>query len=160
MNLYGVWLPMRDADPRGFGHYMKHYSSRKARLGREHKRWQRSGRRYIGNGEHIALITLDGLATWAWRRQDFRKDDNAGIECSIFRNTGPCPSSGLVDAATAWAHERWPGYPLFTICTATLTRGGKRLIRWGECFWHAGWKLMHVEGLRFCWALEWSEANP
>lgn len=150
----GPWFFIRDADPRGFGHYMKHYSSRKARLGREHKRFGPNGRRYIGNGEHIALLTLNGLAHFSWRLQVFRKDSQTGVECNIFRNVGPCPSSWLIVEAVKVARAKWPSVRRgFSYCTATFSRGMKRLIRWGECFWHAGWELVEVKGLRFCWAV-------
>ena len=130
-----IWLPIRDADPRGFGHYMRHYSSKKARAGREHKRWQFNGRRYIGNGEHLSLLTVDGTAHFAWRWQKFRKDEQTGIECCIFRNEGPHLSSDLIREADSVAWERWPGVRHFTFVDPAEIRSTNP----GYCFLMAGW---------------------
>lgn len=105
---------MRDADARAFGLYMRHYSSKKGRAKHPHKRWGLNGRRFIGSGEHLLLLTVDGRAVFGWRRQDLRLDQQTGIECCIFRNEGVERSSDLIREADAMAFERWPGRRHFT----------------------------------------------
>ena len=145
------WLPIRDGDPRGFGLYMRHYSARKSRAGKPHIRFQKSGRRWMGNGEHIGLLTQDGTATFAWRKQVYRKDGQTGVECSIFRNEGPLLSSCLIREAEKWAYRRWPNERLFSYCLPTVARGGHRLIRWGQCFLEAGWLPVANDGDKMLW---------
>lgn len=149
------WLPIRDGDPRGLGHYLAHYSSRKARRSRPWLNLWPNRRRWIGNGEHMALLTVDGLAHFAWRKQEIRDDDQTGVECCIFRNTGPILSSDLIREADALAFERWPGERHFTFVDEAETRARRgKGHEAGYCFEMAGWTRLEERTQRGLVVLE------
>lgn len=156
-SLVTTWLPIRDADPRGFGHYMRHYSSKKVRAGRDFKRWRPNGRRYIGNGKHLSLLTVDCRAHIAWRLQRYRLDGQYGVECCIFRNESPTRSSDLIAEAVALAREVWPDERLFTYVDPKEVRRYNARHRnarpVGYCFAMAGWTPVPNVGAKWVWEL-------
>mgnify|MGYP001594648972 FL=1 len=149
----GYWVGVHDADPRAIALYERHYSNKKPG---EH----RSG--FLGRSERLVLMTLDGLALFAWRlvlppdcrrssffqrdKRSIRRDydgrppsryfgGQVGIMCSIFRNEGPVLSSTLILEAETLAWRRWPGQRLFTYVWDAKVKSPNP----GYCFKKASW---------------------
>ncbi len=91
---------------------------------------------FIGPGKKIVLMTDDGKALFAWRKAEFRRDGQTGVECCIFRNEGRVLSSELIKEACLWAWQRWPGERLFTYVNGRKVKSNNP----GYCFMMAGWK--------------------
>ena len=88
-------------------------------------------------GEHLLLMTTDGLSIFGWLYQTIeRRDKQNGVCCTIFRNEGTQLSSGLIAEAMELAWERWPGERLWTYVDATKIRSSNP----GYCFKQAGWE--------------------
>lgn len=133
----GHWLTVLPTDDRLRGLYMRHYSSAKAtmRRGRPTESW---GLRFVGPGECMPLLTVDGRAGFNWRLSRYRKDGQVGVECTLFRNEGTECSSELIREATARAWERWPGLRLFTFVDPREIASSNP----GFCFMEAGWRRL------------------
>ncbi len=97
----GVWLPVKDGDPRALGMYRRHYSRKRYRNGRR-------SQMFVGPGEKMVLLTPQADAVFVWKLERFRKDGQTGINCSIFRNEGSRLSSDLIREADKIAWNRWP----------------------------------------------------
>lgn len=135
------WFPIRDGDLRGLAMYLRHYSSKKSRALYSHVPPIGNHARFVGNGEHMVLMTPDCGALFAWRLQAFRKDSQTGIECTIFRNeaTGTLSSVLIVEACElAWG--RWPGRRLFTFVDPDQIASANP----GYCFKQAGFRYCGV----------------
>ena len=91
---------------------------------------------FIGPGKKVVLMTEDCKALFAWRKCEYRRDGQTGVECSIFRNEGRELSSELIKEACLWAWQRWPGERLFTYVNATRIKSKNP----GCCFKMAGWR--------------------
>lgn len=85
----------------------------------------------------MVLLTADCKALFAWQKSTIvRRDGQAGIRCSIFRNEGPILSSVLIQEACELAWQRWPGQRLYTyIAPAKIASPNP-----GYCFKMAGWR--------------------
>lgn len=91
----------------------------------------------FGPGEHVVLRTGDGNAVFVWRKYiDDTQPPQTGIECSLFRNEGPIPSSELIRQADAIADRCWAGERHYT----KVNPGAVRSSNPGFCFMAAGWR--------------------
>ena len=134
MNLLtdSFWFAVSDGDEHARYLYERHYSclNLKAR--------QRSPSRdlIVGPGEKMVLLTNDGLALFVWRK--FMSQDNqAGVNCAVFRNEGAGLSSEMILEAERLAWSRWSGERLYTY----INPGAIRSTNPGYCFKMAGWKV-------------------
>jgi len=82
------------------------------------------------------LMTLDKNALFVWRKNKFRRDDQVGVECTIFRNEGPMLSSDLIREAIKIARNKWPNERFFTYVNPSAIKSTDP----GHCFKQAGWK--------------------
>ena len=104
INLYGektTWLSVSD-----------HNLELRALADRHYSRKTKGAEKYIGPGEYLALITPEGKAGFIWRKTKFelRKDNQRGIECTLFRNEAQelYLSSYLILEAEKLALQKWP----------------------------------------------------
>lgn len=127
------WYSIRDGDPVGRFMVNKHYSARHYKDGRKPKL-------FVGPGEKMVLMTADSLALFVWRK--FISDDNQiGVNCAVFRNTGPTLSSILILEAEELAWNRWPGERLYTYVNSKKIQS----VNPGYCFKVAGWSACEVK---------------
>lgn len=95
----------------------------------------------IGPGAKLVLLSADGQALCAWRKEVFRRDGQAGVNCTIFRREGGEVASAMLGRARELAWGRWPGERLFTFvdpaCVPPTIRAGRPT--WGHCFYQDGW---------------------
>lgn len=129
------WQITSDGDSRLLGHYLAHYSSKKARVNMPPP-YYGAERLCIGPGQKMALLLPDNGAAFAWRRADYRDDGQEGIECTLFRNVSEVLSSELIREADTLAFQRWPGERHFTFVDPTEVRRKRDP---GRCFVRAGW---------------------
>lgn len=89
----------------------------------------------LGPGETILLRTAAGDAVFGWRK--FIDDSGQlGVNCAVFRNEGPTPSSLLVRQAVAVADHVWPRRRLYTYVSPKDVRSANS----GYCFLAAGFR--------------------
>jgi hypothetical protein len=123
----GKWRGVKDGNLCALDLYLRHYSARHYRDGRERKL-------FCGPGEKMVLLTIDGKALFVWRK--FVSDDGQkGINCAVFRNEGPFLSSDLIKEAVELAWKRWPGERLYTYVNPKKIRSTNP----GYCFICSGW---------------------
>tara|TARA_R100000687_G_C6413357_1_gene147467 strand:+ start:431 stop:916 length:486 start_codon:yes stop_codon:yes gene_type:complete len=138
--LDGNWGVVTQFDPRLVGLYLRHYSAKKALGGTPdyYKRVSRYRNGVVGPGENLCLLTVDGQAGWIWRREMMpRKDNQVGVNCSLFRNEGPLLSSDLVAEADDLARGRWPDVARhWTYVADSKIKSGNP----GYCYKMAGWR--------------------
>lgn len=132
------WIEVADGDTTLLALFRRHYSYKPRADGR------RKQGLAIGPGFKLALVTADGGAICAWRKEKHRLDGQDGVNCSIFRReSGPKASELLADARQrAW--EKWPGARLFTFVNPrhvkpTIRNRGHGYPIWGYCFYVDGW---------------------
>ena len=83
------------------------------------------------------LLTPGCDALFGWQHSTIaRKDGQAGVLCSVFRNEGQVLSSLLIKEACEWAWAKWPGERLFTYVNPAKIRSTNP----GYCFLLAGWE--------------------
>lgn len=127
------WCETKDGDPLAYALYRRHYSSAKNKRPKI--------RQFVGPGESLVLIGLDGDALFVWRRFiDLCIDERTGlpqqgVNCSVFRNESPALSSDMILDAQWLAWQRWPGERLYTTIDAQKVRSTNP----GYCFQMAGW---------------------
>lgn len=126
----GHWFPVSDGDSRALALMRRHYSFRDRRYIENGP----NGRKFMGPGEHMVLLAVDGTALFAWRKEQFRRDGQDGVNCSVFRNEGHALSSDLVREACELAWRRWPGERLYTYVNPQKIRSTNP----GYCFQRAG----------------------
>lgn len=124
------WLEIRDGDPRLRPFFERHYSARPKKA-RHYKNW----RRICPPGEHMILVTPQCDALFVWVKQQIRRDNQVGVNCSIFRNEGETLSSELISEAVELAWQRWPHERLFTYVDPRKIKSTNP----GYCFLQAGW---------------------
>jgi len=115
----------------------RHYSFQSYADGRRSNPSYRNRNLVVGPGEKCVYLTVDCLATWAWRK--FLDDSGQeGICNAFFHNEGPIRSSSLILEACTLAWQRWPGQRLYTYVDARAIQSPNP----GYCFKLAGWKLV------------------
>ncbi len=121
------WRPSKDGDPVGFALYRRHYSAK--------KNPRPKIRQFVGPGEKMVLIGVDGNALFAWRK--FIDDSGQkGVNCAVFRNESEHLSSEMIREAMVFAWDRWPGERLYTTVDAKAVKSSNP----GCCFIKAGWR--------------------
>ncbi len=121
------WSQIKDGNPEAYAIYRRHYSAA--------KNPRPKIRQFIGPGQKLALLGVDGDALFAWRK--FIDDSGqAGVNCAVFRNESQHRSSEMIREAMAIAWERWPGARLYTTVNAEKIRSTNP----GFCFLKAGWR--------------------
>jgi hypothetical protein len=121
------WERVSCVDPRCLEIFKRHYTYNPLR---------KNVPRFVGPGEEITLLSIDGKALFVWRKEKYRNDDQTGINCAVFRNEGDVLSSVLILQAEEIAWRRWPGERLFTFVNARKVESENP----GYCFKRAGWK--------------------
>jgi len=132
------WYGASRCDPRVVDLYSRHYSS--IRSNKNKGDWLRSG--ITAPGEQIVLLSSDSRALFVWLKQKYSADDQAGVNCAVFRNEGPFLSSMLIEEAEGIAWARWPGERLYTY----VDPGEIKSKNPGCCFKKCGWKTVKVNG--------------
>jgi hypothetical protein len=122
------WWLTRDGDLQARAIFQRHYSCSNSR--------PQNGQ-FVGPGEKMVLIGGDAEALFVWRKERFRRDQQEGVNCAVFRNEGRHRSSDLIREASELAHARWPGERLFTFVNASAIRSSNP----GCCFKRAGWRV-------------------
>lgn len=146
-NLY--WVQVNDGNRAAFQLFQRHYSYRKGRK-RDLNKHKKNGSRMIGPGETILLIGTDGKAIFAWKKQKYSQNGQAGINCTIFRNEHDAEekfylqSSDMILQAEEIAWARWPGERLFTY----VAPGKIKSTNPGCCYKKAGWKKCGITKAR------------
>jgi len=124
MMITGHWIAVKDGDPRAVAIFKRHYSCVNHKA--NHVRYG-----FSGKGESMVLITLRTDCLWCWR-----KVENEGINCSVFRNEGDIQSSELIMEADELAWQRWTNENRhYTYVNARKIKSRHP----GYCFLKAGW---------------------
>jgi hypothetical protein len=119
------WIETKDGDSFARQLADRHYS-----------RKTKGARLFVGPGEKLVMITPDYKALFVWRISRIRKDGQAGVECTIFRNEGNQLSSELIKEAVKRGRQRWPDEKrFFTYVKDSAVKG----VNPGYCFKKAGW---------------------
>lgn len=122
-----MWFEALDGNPRLRRLADKHYS-----------RVKPGTPLFVGPGRKLVLTTVNFDALFVWRSSVYRRDTEAGIECTIFRNESKHLSSDMIREACKWAWQRWPRERLFTYVDAAKVRSSNP----GCCFKKAGWRQL------------------
>lgn len=134
------WLEVLDGNATAAALYDRHYSRNPG---------SRGDLRFAGPGEKQVLLTPCARALFVWRKF-VSKDQQDGVNCSIFRNEGAGRSSDLIRAAMALGWARWPGLRFYTYVNARRVRSTNP----GCCFKAAGWRVCGVTKTRRLLVLE------
>lgn len=127
--LFGsIWVEVKDGNPSCRVIFDRHYS-------RRHYRDGRKPTIFVGPGYKMVLMTPCARALFVWRKF-ISRDDQVGINCSVFRNEGAGLASDLIREAMKLAWARWPGERLYTYVDPRKVKGNPP----GSCFRHAGWR--------------------
>lgn len=134
----GYWLSVKRTDERAYGLYRDHYSAKKNAPYRT-----KGNTNVTGSGETMVLLGVDCSALFVWLRNTVeRLDHQLGVNCAVFRNTGPQLSSTLIREADQLAWDRWTDEPRhFTYVDPTAIRRKRDP---GRCFIKAGWRKCGV----------------
>jgi len=127
------WYSVKDGDPRAYALYLRHYSQKRTLRQRLFAVGDQG--RFAGIGERMILLSSDESALFVWRIEKFRKDNQMGVNCSIFRNEGPTLSSELIREADDLAWQRWPDDRHWTYVNPSKIRS----VNPGACFKKAGY---------------------
>lgn len=129
------WMRVNDGDERAYRLFKRHYTYRE-RDGR-----LKNAKKFVGPGESVVLIKADDRggadALFVWRRQVYVKNDQHGVNCSIFRNESQIKSSVLLHQAEQIAKGLWPGERLFTYVNPKKVLSKNP----GYCFKVNGWRV-------------------
>ena len=128
------WIAVSDGDVRLRPFYERHYSSRRKKT-RHYDNW----RRICAPGEHLILLTPLCDALFVWVKEQIRKDEQKGVNCSVFRNEGIILSSILIKDAMKIAWQKWPHERLYTFVNSKKIKSNNP----GFCFIQAGWKRLN-----------------
>ena len=129
------WFAVKDGDHRAFSLMRDHYSYQPYSDGRRQDLSNHNRRLFVGPGEKMVLLTSDCLALFVWRKF-IDKSGQIGVNCAVFRNTGPHLSSELILDAELLAWQRWPGQRFYTYVNAKKIESANP----GYCFKCAGWQ--------------------
>ncbi len=119
------WIKTRDGDPKARELADRHYSRKK-----------KGAALFCGPGQKLVLVTPDYRALFVWRKAIYRKDNQVGVECTLFRNEGDILSSQLIKEAEEFAKQKWPGERFFTYVWGKKVKSSNP----GYCFVKAGWR--------------------
>jgi hypothetical protein len=127
--VFGTWQQSHRCDRRGLALFNRHYSARK------HAEDTRVD--FVGPAaDCLVLLSTEADALFVWRKTNFRKDMQTGIECAVFRNEGDRRSSDLIRDAVSIAMERWPDeHRFFTFVNPRKIKSANP----GYCFKRADW---------------------
>jgi hypothetical protein len=124
----GHWYSVKDGNAVALELYLRHYSARQYRDGRERKL-------FCGPGKKVVLLTdtHDGLCVW---RKFIDNSGQRGVNCAVFRNEGKYKSSGLIIEAVEIARRTWPHERFYTYVNSRKIKSTNP----GYCFMAAGWR--------------------
>ncbi len=132
------WIEVLDGNDTARDIFTRHYSFKADR-----RDGRRESKLIVGPGHKLLLVTADAGALCVWRREEYRFDGQAGVNCAVFRREGGGGASTLLLDAMRLAWARWPGERLFTFVdpreVAATIRAGRPT--WGHCFYQAGWRF-------------------
>ena len=130
------WMHMLDGDPSCRAIFDRHYSRYVYADGRRPKL-------FVGPGEKTVLMQADGRALCVWRKQEFTKNGQCGVNCAIYRNESERTASTMLKDAMRIAWDRWPSERLFTYVNPRKVEPTMERSRpvWGWCFYKAGWRF-------------------
>lgn len=123
------WTSVSDANELCYSIFQRHYTF-KERISSKNKK------RFVGPGERIILLSKEGNALFVWRKERYRRDNQIGANCAIFRNESKLLSSELIKEADEIAWNRWPGIRLYTFVNPVKIKSSNP----GYCFKMAGYK--------------------
>ncbi|MER8602812.1 hypothetical protein NKH48_03320 [Mesorhizobium sp. M1233] len=132
------WIEVIDGNDTARDIFKRHYSYRPRTGGK------RTNELIIGPGFKYLLLTADGGALCAWRKELHRRDGQVGVECCIYRRESGDDAAVLLLSAMQMAWLRWPGERLFTFVDPLGVQPTWRASRptWGHCFYQAGWQFV------------------
>ncbi len=87
-------------------------------------------------GRNLVLRSAIGDVLFVWIWQQYRRDNQKGYYCSIFRNESMRLSSEIILEAEKRAVEKWGTNRFFTFVNAEKIKS----VNPGYCFKKAGWK--------------------
>ncbi len=125
----GLWVASSDGDRDAFALFKRHYTFRNYKKGRRNTQ-------FVGPGYKIVLVTSTVDALFVWRKF-IDRSGQTGVNCAVFRNESPHPSSLLILEAERIAWARWPGARLYTYVNAKKIKSPNP----GFCFKKAGWTV-------------------
>ena len=132
-----TWIRIKDGDPTGLELYRRHYSARPGR---------RRQAQFVGPGRSVVLVTPAASALFVWRRFEFDRAGQTGVNAAVFRNEGDEMASDLIRAAELEARGVWPDERLYTYIDPRYVR--PTMVRgypvFGWCFYKAGWTFAGV----------------
>lgn len=126
------WIEVKDGNDSVRSIFERHYSRYVYADGRKPLL-------FVGPGQKMVLMTACARAIFAWRKFKSR-DEQAGVNCAIFRNEGAGVSSELIRQADALADRRWPRERHYTYVNPREVASGNP----GYCFIMAGWRRCGV----------------
>lgn len=156
------WMEVKDGDPSVITLHRRHYSYEPPPVGK------RKQALCVGPGFKLVLLSADGGALCAWRKEKHRADGQEGVNCTIFRREAGEVASIMLGKARRLAWQRWPGERLFTFVDPAavppaMVKGPRGFLYpvYGYCFYQDGWrfagltkKRLHILEMRPEWAAE------
>ena len=127
-SITGDWQGVKDGNPIALEMYLRHYSARNYRDGRNRTL-------FCGPGEKMVLLTTNNDALFVWRKF-IDSSGQKGVNCAIFRNEGNKKSSTLIIEAVELAQKRWPKERFYTYVNPKKIKSTNP----GYCFQKAGWR--------------------
>jgi hypothetical protein len=127
-----TWMEIKDGDDAARATFDRHYSRYFYADGRKPKL-------FVGPGEKTVLVTPCRRALFVWRKFVGR-DDQQGVNCSIFRNEGAGLSSRLILEAEEVGRARWGSVRFYTYVDPRKIDS----VIPGYCFLLAGWCLVGI----------------
>ena len=128
-----LWRQVKTNNPEVRDLYRRHYSYKLASRNRARK----SNGRFTPPGKCLVLLGADGMSAFIWNHQKYRRDDQTGACCTLFRNEGQVRSSELIMDACELAWQEWgKDWRLYTFVDSRSIRSSNP----GYCFIQAGWK--------------------
>lgn len=146
-NLY--WVQVNDGNPAAFNIFQRHYTYGKNKQ-RDKNKHKKNGKRMIGPGETILLLSVDEISIFAWKKQKYSQDGQTGVNSCIFHNGHTkedqfyLQSSDMILQAEQIAWARWPGERLFTYVNPRKIKSANP----GYCYKQAGWKQIGITKAR------------
>lgn len=130
-----TWVEVKDGNEAAFALFQRHYSYYHYKDGRREDPKYRNRKLFVGPGQKMVLLAVDGKALFVWRKF-IDASGQIGVNCAVFRNESAVRASDLILAAETHASARWPGERLYTYVNQDKLPHGKRP---GYCFEKSGW---------------------